>query len=72
LYCVGCEGFKKESDLVNGLCPDHLKAPERIKEKNRFFRLSKYQHQLEDFFAHHPTFLTPQYRYNEIISFISQ
>ena len=43
LYCVGCEAFLSERELENGLCPNHQRAPEVIKEKNLFFRLSKYQ-----------------------------
>src|SRR5579883_809858 len=43
LYCVGCEQFKTEEDLVNGLCPYHNLAPKWYSEENYFFRLSKYQ-----------------------------
>ena len=75
LYCVGCESFKKESDLIeyegNLVCPDHLKAPEKIKEKNWFFRLSKYQKRLETFYKENNHFLQPQYRYNEVLSFVT-
>ncbi len=42
LYCVGCEKFLTEKDLVEGLCPDHKRKPEFLKEKNYFFRLSHY------------------------------
>ena len=45
LYCVQCEEFKSESELVDGLCPDHGIPPERIEETNWFFRLSAYQEQ---------------------------
>ena len=45
-YCVGCEEFKPEKDLVDGLCPIHKTKPEWIREKNWFFRLSKYQQPL--------------------------
>lgn len=43
LYCIGCEQFKAEEDLVNGLCPDHNRAPTWYSEENYFFRLSRYQ-----------------------------
>jgi methionyl-tRNA synthetase len=43
LYCVGCEQFKTEEDLVNGLCPQHNIAPTWYSEENYFFRLSRYQ-----------------------------
>lgn len=73
LYCVGCEAFKKETDLVEKdgklVCPDHLKEPEKLKEKNWFFRLSKYQDKLEQFYADHPDFVTPSFRFNEMIAF---
>ena len=49
LYCVGDEAFVKESDLVNGMCPNHpTQAPVEIEEENYFFRLSNYQSQLEE------------------------
>ena len=43
LYCVGCEAFKTEDELVDGKCPDHGTEPEWLEEKNWFFRLSAYQ-----------------------------
>src|SRR5206468_10865990 len=46
LYCVGCEEFKSEDQLVDGKCPEHNIEPEWIEEKNYFFRLSKYQDRL--------------------------
>jgi methionyl-tRNA synthetase len=70
-YCVSCEEFKQEKDLVNGNCPLHpTLKPEWIKEKNYFFRLSKYQQPLLDHFAAHPDFLQPDARRNEILSLI--
>jgi methionyl-tRNA synthetase len=70
-YCVSCEEFKQEKDLVNGNCPLHpTLKPEWIEEKNYFFRLSKYQQPLLDHFAAHPEFLQPDVRRNEILSLI--
>jgi methionyl-tRNA synthetase len=66
-YCVSCESFKQEKDLVGGKCPLHLTVPQWIKEKNHFFRLSKYQRPLLDHFAAHPDFLEPEGRRNEIL-----
>src|SRR3989344_7419767 len=43
LYCVGCESFKTETDLVDGKCPIHHTVPEMLSEENYFFKLSKYQ-----------------------------
>jgi len=70
-YCVSCEEFKQEKDLVNGNCPLHpTLKPEWIKEKNYFFRLSKYQQPLLDHFAAHPEFMQPEMRRNEILRLI--
>jgi len=70
-YCVSCEEFKQEKDLVNGNCPLHpTLKPEWIREKNYFFRLSKYQQPLLDHFAAHPDFMQPEIRRNEILRLI--
>jgi methionyl-tRNA synthetase len=70
-YCVSCEEFKQEKDLVNGNCPLHpTLKPDWIKEKNYFFRLSKYQQPLLDHFAAHPGFMQPDMRRNEILRLI--
>jgi methionyl-tRNA synthetase len=70
-YCVGCEEFKQEKDLVNDNCPLHpTLKPEWIREKNYFFRLSTYQQPLLDHFAAHPDFLQPDVRRNEILRLI--
>lgn len=70
-YCVGCEAFLTEKDLTkDGLCPEHLKAPEKIVEENYFFRLSKYQGQLEKLIASDKLKIVPENRKNEVLSFI--
>jgi methionyl-tRNA synthetase len=69
-YCVGCEEFKPEKDLVDGLCPIHKTTPEWIKEKNWFFRLSKYQQPLLDHYAAHASFIEPETRRNEILRLV--
>ena len=69
-YCVSCEGFKQEKDLEDGNCPVHQRKPEWIKEKNHFFRLSRFQQPLLDYYAAHPDFLQPETRRNEILRFI--
>jgi len=68
-YCVGCEAFKQDKDLVDGKCPLHS-AVEWIKEKNHFFRLSKYQQPLLDHFNAHPEFVEPDIRRNEILRLV--
>jgi methionyl-tRNA synthetase len=69
-YCVGCEAFKQEKDLEEGNCPLHRTRPDWIREKNYFFRLSKYQQPLLDQYEAHPEFLEPDIRRNEILNVI--
>ncbi len=66
-YCVSCEAFKPEKDLVDGVCPIHGTKPDWIKEKNHFFRLSRYRDALVAHFEAHPEFLQPDVRRNEIL-----
>ncbi len=69
-YCVGCELEKTESELVNGKCPLHPNLElELIDEENYFFRFSKYQQPLLDFYEQHPDFVVPDFRFNEIKQF---
>jgi methionyl-tRNA synthetase len=70
-YCIGCEAFKKESELVDGLCPLHNRKPEWVKEKNWFFKLSAFSQKLEDFIKGGDIGIYPEGRKNEILSFIS-
>jgi len=72
LYCVGCEAFKTEAELVDGKCPEHDIEPEWIEEKNYFFRLSAYQDRLLALYDERPDFVLPAFRYNEARSFIEQ
>lgn len=68
LYCVGCESFKTEKDLVKGKCPEHPnKEIEHVKEETYFFKLSKYQKKLLDFYKKNPDFLSKKYS-QEIIN----
>jgi methionyl-tRNA synthetase len=70
-YCVGCEAFKTEAELVDGKCPIHETEPEWIEEKNWFFRLSSYQDRLLALYDERPDFVQPGFRYNEARSFIA-
>jgi methionyl-tRNA synthetase len=71
LYCVGCEAFKSEDELVDGKCPEHDVAPEWIEERNWFFRLSAYQERLLALYEERPDFVLPAFRANEARSFIA-
>ncbi len=70
LYCVGCESFKTKEELVDGLCPDHLKTPEETTEENYFFKLSSYQDQIIDSIESGKLKVTPENKKAEILSFI--
>ncbi|MBI4163647.1 MAG: methionine--tRNA ligase [Candidatus Aenigmarchaeota archaeon] len=65
-YCIGCEEYKVEKDLVSGNCPDHGKKPEWRKEENYFFRMSKYQKQIVELVSR-KGFIVPEERRNEIL-----
>ncbi len=94
MYCVWCEAFKKEEDLVYmnkttkktfpitkevelsdnicKVCPDHLVEPQKLKEKNYFFKLSKYGDFLLNHYKNNPNFVIPQDRFNEVIAFVER
>lgn len=72
LYCVGCEAFLTEKDLVDGKCPIHKKKPEVIEEENYFFKLSKYQEQLRDILENNEIKIVPEAKKNEMLSFIKE
>jgi methionyl-tRNA synthetase len=69
-YCVGCEAFKVEKDLVDGLCPIHQTKPDWIQEENYFFALSRYQEPLLRFYEENPDHLVPVERRNEIVNVV--
>jgi len=70
LYCVGCEEFKLEKDLVDGKCPEHRKEPEVVEEENWFFRLSAYGDRLKALIESGEMRIVPEFRKNEVLSFI--
>lgn len=73
LYCVSCEDYYKEEDLLEGgLCPIHSRPVEHFSEDNYFFRLSKYGDALLDHIEAHPGFVYPRGRRNEVVGFIKQ
>lgn len=71
LYCVGCEMFLPEKDLVNGECPHHPgKKLELLEEENYFFKYSAFQDKLMEYYNNNPDFVIPEKRFNEIKSFV--
>ena len=71
-YCVSCEAFLTDKDLVEGTCPVHRIKPQWIEENNYFFRLSKYQHDLLDHYEKNPQFVCPSIRHNEIVNVVKE
>ena len=70
-YCVRCEAYYTERDLLPGnLCPDHKAEAERLAEPSYFFKLSEYQDRLLKFYDDHPEFVLPAGRMNEVKSFV--
>ena len=80
LYCVGCEEFKPESEIVDGtgpfeglkVCAIHSKPLELLQEKNYFFKLSEFQEPLLELYRTQPDFVRPDSARNEVVSFVSQ
>ena len=68
LYCVPCESFWTESQLVDGKCPDCGRDVVKQSEEAYFFKLSKYQDRLEKLFEEHPEFVEPDARRNEMVN----
>ncbi len=71
-YCVGCERYFTEKDLVEGKCPDCGREVSALKESNYFFKMSKYQDWLIDYIKTHPEFIQPAFRANETLGFLKQ
>jgi methionyl-tRNA synthetase len=74
MYCVGCESTKTEDEVVTvdgeKICPIHQRPVERVKEKNYFFRLSKYAPRLLEWYAQRPSPVQPESRRNEVRAFV--
>jgi len=78
LYCVGCEEFKTEAEILPGtgefeglkVCAIHSKPLELLQEKNYFFKLSEFQDRLLELYASQPDFIRPESARNEVVSFV--
>ena len=79
-YCVGCEEYKNDSDLIPGqgefagqqVCAIHSKPVEQLNENNYFFKLSDFQDRLLDHYEKNPKFVQPESARNEVVSFVRQ
>ena len=77
-YCVGCEEYKTEGDLIDGdgdflgqqVCAIHSKPVEKLKESNYFFKLSSFTQTLLDFYEANPNFIQPESARNEVVAFV--
>jgi methionyl-tRNA synthetase len=70
-YCVGCELEKTDSELQDGVCPEHINLTlEDREEENYFFKFSNYEKKLLEFYGNYPNFVIPDFRFNEIKSFV--
>ena len=67
-YCVPCESFFTDSQLVDGKCPDCGREVRKEKEETYFLKLSKYQNQLEEYIESNPNFIYPESRKKEMIN----
>ncbi len=72
LYCVACEAYYTEDELVNGNCPIHDRPVERVTEENYFFQLSRFEDALLEHYAANPDAVQPESRRNEVLGFIKQ
>jgi methionyl-tRNA synthetase len=70
LYCVSCEAYYTPDDLIDGLCPIHHQPVEQVKEENYFFKLSRFEQPLLDWYAANPGFVRPESKRNEALGFI--
>jgi len=71
-YCYGCERFYTEKEIVDGKCPDHQTALTFVKEKNYFFKMSKYQDWLIKHLEDNPAFIQPERYRNEVLGFLRE
>ncbi len=72
LYCTGCEAFKIEKDLVDGNCPNHMRPPEKLKEKNIFFKLSDYSDAIKEKVKSGELEIKPESKKNEFLSLLEE
>ncbi len=67
-YCVPCESFFTETQIVDGKCPDCGRPVEKANEEAYFFRMSKYQDRLLKYIEEHPDYIEPELRKKEMVN----
>jgi methionyl-tRNA synthetase len=70
LYCVSCEDYYTEEQLIDGKCPVHGRPVVEMREDNYFFKLSAFEQPLLDYYERHPDFVRPTSKRNEALGFI--
>lgn len=71
-YCIQCESFWTDLQLIEGKCPECGREVKKIKEETYFFKLSKYQDKLLKFYDQNPDFISPETRKNEIVNRVKE
>jgi methionyl-tRNA synthetase len=71
-YCVGCERFLTDRDLVEGLCRDHERVPEKRTESNYFFDMGRHFAWLVEYIEAHPDFIRPERYRNEVLAMLRE
>ena len=71
-YCLGCERFVTDSELVDGKCKDHGTEPKSIKEENYFFKMSKYTEQLKKEIESKPDMIRPEWYRKEVLGYLNE
>ncbi len=71
-YCLSCESFLLDKELIDGMCPIHKSKPEWLEEDNYFFRLSKYQDTIRKHIENNHDFISPESRKNEMLGILER
>ena len=71
-YCIECEAYYTKKDLENSCCPIHKTKIDKLNEKSYFFKLSKYQKKILEFYNKNPNFILPKFRQKEIINRVKE
>ncbi|MBC7333393.1 MAG: methionine--tRNA ligase [Actinobacteria bacterium] len=71
-YCVPCETFLLDSQLMEGKCPECGREAEKVKEENYFFKLSRYENKIREHIEKNPDFVIPETRKNEVLGILNQ
>jgi methionyl-tRNA synthetase len=69
-YCVACEAYYTDEELEGDKCPIHKTPANYVEEENYFFRLSRFEQRLLDWYDKHPDAIVPDFRRNEVLGFI--